>query len=93
MVDTGAYLQSKDVNGSLVRGATEPFVPQAEVDAVERRLVRPTPQFHQHDPPRRIPYSYQRPLSGGTGNHGTLPPGKTKSTLENSYIKKEFYLP
>ena len=38
MSDHWSNLEGKDVDGALVRGAAQPLVPAAEVDAVDSRL-------------------------------------------------------
>ena len=65
-------LKGKDVDGALVRGATYPLVPRAEVDAVEQRLVRPPPQLGEHQPLGGVPDADERALRRGGRYHRPL---------------------
>ena len=65
-------LKGKDVDGALVRGATYPLVPRAEVDAVEQRLVRPPPQLGEHHPLGGVPDPDERALRRGGRYHRPL---------------------
>lgn len=76
-MDKGGYdllviLQGKDVDGALVRRATEPLVIRAKGDAMKQSLVSSSSELDQHLLRDRVPNADEGALAAGSGYNGTL---------------------